>query len=139
METITFIAELTVVKCWCGIRHAVPAELADFQLRQHRDGETQTGIYCPLGHVHIKAGRGEAAKLREELEAETTRRIREQQTHDQTKAKLRETEKSRAAEKSAKTRLRNRAAAAVCPCCNRTFKQLAAHLKAKHPNFTVAN
>jgi hypothetical protein len=23
----------------------------------------------------------------------------------------------------------------VCPCCNRTFQQLARHMKAKHPGY----
>jgi hypothetical protein len=28
-----------------------------------------------------------------------------------------------------------KAKAGVCPCCNRTFKQLADHMKVKHPDF----
>lgn len=32
--------------------------------------------------------------------------------------------------------LSDRAHAGVCPCCNRTFKQLAAHMKTKHPDET---
>lgn len=40
------------------------------------------------------------------------------------------------AQKAAKTRIKNRIANGVCPCCNRTFKQLAAHMKRKHPDYT---
>lgn len=32
-------------------------------------------------------------------------------------------------------RLRKRASAGVCPCCNRTFSQLARHMQTKHPTF----
>lgn len=31
-------------------------------------------------------------------------------------------------------RLRRRTAAGVCPCCNRSFVQLARHMKTKHPD-----
>jgi hypothetical protein len=34
------------------------------------------------------------------------------------------------------TRITKRAKAGVCPCCNRTFKQLAAHMASQHPTFT---
>ena len=61
-ETLTYAGKLTVVACWCGIRHAIPAELDDFQDRQHDNGQQQRGIYCPLGHSHIRAGDGEAAE-----------------------------------------------------------------------------
>lgn len=60
---------------------------------------------------------------------------RERANHDQTRADRDYTENRRRAEKAAKTRLKNRAKAGVCPCCNRTFKQLAAHMKTQHPNW----
>jgi hypothetical protein len=40
----------------------------------------------------------------------------------------------RKAENSIK-RLKKRSAAGVCPCCNRTFKELANHMKSKHAQF----
>lgn len=39
------------------------------------------------------------------------------------------------AQKGAKTKLQNRIAGGVCPCCNRTFKQLASHMKSQHPEY----
>jgi chemotaxis response regulator CheB len=36
------------------------------------------------------------------------------------------------------TKTKKRVANGVCPCCNRTFKQLARHMKAKHPEFVGA-
>ena len=44
MNTLSYSAQLVIERCWCGIRHAIPAELQQ-QARDH--GET---VYCPLGH-----------------------------------------------------------------------------------------
>jgi hypothetical protein len=127
-DTLVYSGQLVVVTCWCGMRHAIPSELDDFQDRQHDDGEKQTAIYCPLGHSHIRAGKGEAAKLRERLQRERDHAARLAAERDQMEA-------SRNAFKGAATRARKRASAGVCPCCNRTFKQLARHMKAKHSDF----
>jgi hypothetical protein len=35
------------------------------------------------------------------------------------------------------TRIRNRIAAGVCPCCTRTFKNVARHIKDKHPTYVA--
>ena len=50
--TIEFTDKLVVVTCWCGINHAVPEDLRNHQRRQHDNGQSVTGIYCPLGHSH---------------------------------------------------------------------------------------
>lgn len=39
------------------------------------------------------------------------------------------------AEKAAKTRIKNRIKNGVCPCCNRTFANLHAHMKKQHPDY----
>ena len=46
-----------------------------------------------------------------------------------------EAEASLQATKGVVTRLKKRAIAGVCPCCNRTFQQLAAHMAHKHPDY----
>ena len=33
------------------------------------------------------------------------------------------------------TRIKKRVANGVCPCCNRTFKDLAAHMSTQHPDY----
>jgi len=55
--------------------------------------------------------------------------------HDQTRADRDHKEAQRRAEKAAKTRIKNRIGNGVCPCCNRTFKDLASHMKCKHPEY----
>jgi hypothetical protein len=110
------------------MRHAVPEELRAHQERQHRNGDPETSIYCPLGHSYIPAGKGEAEKLRERLTAERDRAAQLAAQRDQAEASAR-------AYKGQATRARKRAAAALCPCCGRSFVQLRRHMQTKHPDF----
>ncbi|MHB8492459.1 MAG: hypothetical protein ACYDA6_09655 [Solirubrobacteraceae bacterium] len=137
-SSLTYTGELVVVTCWCGMRHAVPAELRDYQLRQHRDGLAQTDIYCPLGHSYIISGKGEAEKLREQLEQEQRRLQAARDRAARIGAARDQAEASARAYKGAATRARTRAAAAVCPCCKRSFVQLRRHLATKHPDYDPA-
>ena len=51
---------------------------------------------------------------------------------------MRETaERQAAAKRGQVTKLKKRAAAGVCPCCNRTFVELQRHMATKHPTFTA--
>jgi hypothetical protein len=106
---------------------------------------------CPWGHqAHFPAGKTEAEKLQEQLDAERRQRQRAEQKiaekddelkrawatandqHEQAKH-----ERARAnGYKGHATRITKRAKAGVCPCCNRTFAQLARHMATKHPQFT---
>ncbi len=127
MATMMYTGELTVVVCWCGIKHAVPSELRKFQLSQHEDGKNHF-VCCPLGHKYVPAGESKAEILERQLQ-------RERQRHDQTRADRDYKENQRRAEKAAKTKLKKRIAAGVCPCCNRTFQNLAKHMKGQHPEY----
>lgn len=130
-ETIAYSGLLVTTSCWCGMHHAVPQELREKQERDHRDGRKQVDIYCPLGHSYIIAGEGEAARLERRLVQERERSARIDAEREQAEAKAR-------AQKGHATRLRKRAQAGVCPCCKRTFKQLARHMENKHPEFADA-
>jgi Zn-finger protein len=101
-------------------------------------------FYCPNGHnCHFPHGPTEAEKLEKELAKERQQRQRAEQrvaewadearaARDQAKA-----ERNRAnGYKGHATRLSKRAKAGVCPCCNRTFQQLARHMATRHPTFT---
>ena len=120
--------QLTVVRCWCGIQHAVPASLRDEQLRKFNDGGQPQTIYCPLGHRYKPAGVTAAEKLRRSLQQERA-------AHDQTKSALQDAEHSRRAQKAATTRLKNRVANGVCPCCHRSFKNVRRHMDNQHPDY----
>lgn len=135
MALLEQTGQLVVVRCWCGLQHAVPESLHDAQLRQFNDDKPMTAIYCPLGHTWYPAGETKAAQLQNQLQQEQARTHRERAAHDQTRAELQTTERRRRAEKGAKTRLQKRVANGVCPCCKRTFQNLQRHMDAKHPEY----
>lgn len=128
MTTMSFQGTLVVVTCWCGMRHAVPEELDDVQQRQHRDGENQTDIYCPLGHCHIRAGKGEAARERQRREQAEARA---KAIQDQLDAETR----SHSATKGQLTKAKKRVGKGTCPCCNRHFTNVERHMATKHPDY----
>lgn len=134
VETLEYSGRLTVVRCWCGIAHAVPEELRRFQLHKKNEGK-EFSVYCPLGHGYVPVGESEVKKL----ESRLARAVSE---NDQIRAALKAKEgqlnaarRSRAAVVGQVTKIKNRIAAGVCPCCRRPFSNLARHMKGKHPEF----
>lgn len=137
-HTMNYVGTLVVETCWCGISHAVPQEMVNEMRRQQNIGARQTGIYCPLGHIWTFGGTSEAEKLRREV-------ARKQAELDQQYAATRELRRDIKhrdnvirAERGAKTKLKKRVAAGVCPCCHRNFSNMARHMKSQHPEFGKA-
>lgn len=124
--TMNYTGELTITTCWCGTVHAVPKELHDYQMRCHHDGKNVPDIYCPLGHVYVPAGKPKWRSERERAEAAELDAANAREDARIALARVGELE-------AEATRQRKRSAAGVCPCCNRSFVQLARHMKAKHP------
>jgi hypothetical protein len=85
-----------------------------------------TWWYCPLGHVQHYNGKTDAQKLDEAKARETA-------LQDQLGAAIRDAEATRAA----LMRDRQRFANGVCPCCNRSFPNVRAHMATKHPDFSA--
>lgn len=113
--------ELTTVSCWCGTPMALPKNLVS------NAKENGSSLYCPAtGHKFSWDSENE--KLRKLLDRERSRLTA---TQDQ----LRASERQTTALKGQLTKARKRAAAGVCPCCNRSFVQLSRHMKSKHPGF----
>jgi hypothetical protein len=126
MATILINGEKHVVnQCGtCAVWHTVPEIIYDTYVREG-------GFWsCPNGH---KRG---FRKGTEEVERDKIRRERDQLKQDA--ARLNEelaTERKRAEDAERKTvQMRRRAAAGVCPCCNRTFLNVQRHMKTKHAN-----
>jgi hypothetical protein len=118
-QTIEYTGELTTTRCWCGVHLAVPSGLYDEARRSGR------GIYCPLGHTFVYSDTTAKQLARAEGRLQATRDL------------LRAEERSHAATRGHLTRQKKRVAAGVCPCCHRTFQQLARHMATKHPDFTA--
>lgn len=105
--------------CWFGI-----TEWMDTKRRE--DAST---FYCPNGHS-LSFKKSLAEKERERADA-AERRLAA------TRDLLKHEERSHAATRGQVTKLKKRASAGVCPCCNRTFQQLSRHMKNKHPEFVA--
>lgn len=127
-STITMFVALESLTCGhCGVPFALEkSHLARLQA----DGSE---FYCPNGHrvSYRESGiqRAEkAAKRAQELLDQERRRT------EQLRADVVTMDNRRKAEAAAKTRIKNRVARGICPCCNRSFENLARHMKSKHPD-----
>lgn len=120
---------LTCYRCQCEFQ--VPRELYRVRKIDHQS------FWCPLGHEqHFPEGPTEAERLRQQLDAERARvefwRAAERRESTNRKA----AERRAAAARGQVTKIKNRVAGGVCPCCSRSFVQLARHMATKHPDFT---
>lgn len=96
----------------------------------------QTGgeFFCRWGHGQVfAAGKTEAEVAREERDEERRRRERLEQENARLAFEANESAEAARKAEAETARLKKRAGAGICPCCNRTFTQLARHMQAKHP------
>jgi hypothetical protein len=132
---IQYSDSLTVISggCYkCGIPFAVPAQ----HYRQLQD--SGDSFWCPNGHrqhftetteqrmqkqVDAQRRRAEMAERRAEIE-------RDEAQHQGRRA---------SAFKGNVTKLKGRIANGVCPCCNRSFEDMARHMRTKHPGYDPLN
>ncbi len=130
MNPVFVTTTLAPIECvQCRMTFGAPESFITERRRDHKT------FHCPRGHTNYFPGESdleEQKRLRKQAERE---RAREAKWHDQTRSKLRSAKKSRDAHKGQVTRIKNRVAAGVCPCCSRTFRQLARHMKTKHPTW----
>jgi Fe-S oxidoreductase len=122
---------LTIEECIvCGICFAIPEE---FRANLVRRGGY---FHCPVGHSQ-GWDQGEEARAQSNLKRkleEAQKQLDAKQLELQAERKRKEWAEQDAKQKSDKLAvLQKRTHAGTCPCCQRTFKQLAAHMKNKHP------
>lgn len=122
--------KLTRVDCAsCGLTFAVSEQF----IQQRRDDHV--GFRCPNGHSNYYPDKSEAEILREQLAQ--TEKINAAITADLQSTRA-ERDHHWIERKKTNTRLRHlkeRVKHGVCPCCHRTFKQLARHMELKHPGY----
>jgi hypothetical protein len=130
---MTVLKQVELVEMMCGeceILFAVPAA---WKWRRQEDGRTW---YCPNGHPRVYR-ESENDRLKRELAEAHERAERNRRAAERARTQRGMAERSAAAYKGQATKLRKRAAAGVCPCCHRTFQQLARHMQNKHPKFVA--
>lgn len=106
---------------------------AVFAFAQHmydRLKENRQTWYCPNGHARVFTGRTREQQLEAQLEA--SRRIASNERERRALA-----ERQRAAARGQVTKIKRRVGRGVCPCCNRTFADLARHMEGQHPEFAT--
>ena len=117
--TITRQHVLTTMECSsCFIVYAMPQSLYELALGNGRT------FYCPNGHSQTYTEHREKV-LQRRLEEAERKAVAAKCAALNAEAKAAELEK-------AATRSSKRLHAGVCPCCNRTFQNLARHMKTKH-------
>jgi len=100
-------------------------------------------FYCPNGHgqsyttseaddLRAKLQKQEQATAAARAEAERERRWRQEGYEERQRLECR-----LAAQRGVTTRIKNRVANGVCPCCNRTFVNLQRHMATKHAGFVA--
>lgn len=88
----------------------------------------KVSFYCAYGHeMNFCQGENEETKLRRERD-----RLKQDagRLNDELAAQRKRAEDAERVNRKLKTR----AAAGVCPCCNRTFLNMQRHMRSKHPN-----
>lgn len=113
----------------CGMNWYMPQSFSD---ARRKDGGL---FYCPAGHAQKWAEESDAAKIKR-LERDLAAQREEVQRQ---RDRVAQRDNSMRTMRGHATRLRKRAAAGVCPCCNRSFVELARHMATKHPSYAKAD
>ena len=124
-EVQTYQGTILVVDCPnCGMEFGVPPRYDERRRDDHKS------FYCPSWHSMNYEQESDKERLKRQLDRAKDDAARARASFDQAAASLRAT-------KGVVTKMKKRAAAGVCPCCTRTFQDLARHMKSKHPDFAV--
>lgn len=116
-KTITMVTEIC---CNCGIAFGMPSDL-----QEHLQNDQSKSFYCPNGHGQHYS-KSKEVRLREEAELKLRRKENELANLSISKIQI-ENELLKTQRKL--KRVHN----GTCPCCKRTFQNLANHMKSKHP------
>lgn len=108
----------------CGISFEVP----NWWYKGKRD--THSWFYCPNGHRQHFSAESDLEIARRERDIAKQQVARAEQEAAEAKARAEQAERS-------EKRLKKRASAGNCPCCKRTFSNMATHMKRQHPEFVA--
>lgn len=130
--TILLAQDFEIMVCYnCSVSFAMTVKLND---RRRSD---QKSFWCPNGHQQSYCKSTES-KLKERLEKQVDENRELEARLGKTQEFLANARHSARAHKGAHTKTRKRVSHGVCPCCNRTFDNLARHMKGQHPNYAEA-
>lgn len=118
-------------KCWkCKCQIWLPDELY-----QAAKKSASISIHCGYGHAGVfREGPSDEEKMCQERDR-MAQRVAEWQ--DEAKQQHERAERRTSAARGQITKIKNRIGRGVCPCCNRSFENLARHMGSEHPTFTA--
>ncbi len=131
-DTILINGQTMIIKeCQtCGVLHTFPKIIHD---NRYRDGGYW---HCPNGHQWgWKEGNEEREAIRLERDRLKQQAAQKDDEIRQLRFEMMHVEMQRDEAKAKHVNARKRAGAGMCPCCKRTFSQVARHMKTKHPAF----
>lgn len=121
-------------RCKCEVW--IPDAL--YEAACHSRGPGGVQFYCSYGHdQHYIWGESEADKLRRERDRLAQRVAERDDDVRRQRERAEAAERRASAARGQVTKIKNRVGHGVCPCCNRTFENLARHIASKHPTFTA--
>jgi hypothetical protein len=133
-RTINWSSTLAVISCCnCGVLFGVPVDLDRHNRALGRKGT----FWCPNGHSQCYTENTEE-KFRKELAAERQRREWAESSRKAARDQAEAAQRSASAYKGQVTKIKKRVGNGVCPCCNRTFANVARHMNTKHPDYRDA-
>lgn len=117
---LEYTATLTTEECCnCGMMFAMPE---DYRAKKVKN---KTLFYCPAGHAQSYIGETFERKLENERRRAAAAEGRAERLEYRRRAAVGQV-----------TKIKNRISRGVCPCCNRTFQDLARHMQSKHPDYS---
>lgn len=116
------MCDFDMIECGkCGIVFHVPKHWRECRMESKED------FYCPNGHCRVyEKSRADVLADKLEREQAENNRLREQIEHERRRT---------SAQFGENTKLRKRIGNGVCPCCSRSFTNVARHMAQKHPDF----
>jgi len=110
--------------CSCFVRFAMPSAMQEQRRKDHKS------FFCPFGHSQHYTAETTEEKLRRERDRLT-------QQLAQKDDEIKQARDAASASEAQAARLHKRVKLGVCPCCNRTFANVARHMKTKHGDNVV--
>ncbi|HEY3541044.1 MAG TPA: hypothetical protein VGK79_00750 [Gaiellaceae bacterium] len=114
----------------CGLVFGINT---DYEARRRDDGRS---FHCPNGHenswIETEAERERARAENALRELDAARKIASNE-----RERRRREERRRAAAQGQVTKIKRRVGNGICPCCSRSFVDLARHMRGQHPEYTA--
>jgi hypothetical protein len=107
-----------------------------YERANHAKGRIK--FFCAYGHSQVFCvGENDETKLRRERDLLKQQLAEKDDTIKYWRDGKEQAEKRLSATKGVVTRIKNRVGHGVCPCCTRTFSNLARHMETKHAGFAA--